>query len=312
MNVKFNTRIEVVLYNIHMHLDPGFVGMRLKEHRISLSERQCTNFAAGIGDSNPIYYDDEQPTGVFVHPMLATALTWKVTGSIWDYIPESDFPTHLLMTQVHYSEYLQFHTYLRPGMRLSLQGTIAAILPHRAGTQVVICFEALDHTGEKIFTEYIGGLLRGVACDGPGVGQENLPVFPQQTEKQSGPHWIETISLSTLAPYIYDACADIYFPIHTSPRFAHQVGLPGVIVQGTQVMARALSILLQHQAGGDPRRLCILSCRFARMVIPGENLQLRVWMEQASSPNTHLFFDVQKADGEFAIRAGYCRLNEFH
>lgn len=291
-----------------MHLDTRYVGLQLQEHRLSLTERQCMNFAAGIGDANPIYFDDESPDGLLAHPMLATAITWQVAGRIWEFLPPGDFPAHLLLTQVHYSEHLQFHAPLRPGMHLVLQGTIAAILPHRAGTHVVVRFAAIDPAGQIVFTEYIGGLLRGVSCQAPGAGAENLPVIPEQPDTSASPMWVETLALSNLAPYIYDACADIHFPIHTSPRFPHQVGLPGVIVQGTLTLARAASILLQRQAGADPRRISDLACRFAGMVHPGETLQLRLRMEQPSTRGAHLFFDVLKANGETAVRAGYCRL----
>jgi acyl dehydratase len=282
--------------------------MQLKEHRISISERQCANFAAGIGDINPVYYDDEQPSGALIHPVLATSLTWQVAGRIWDFLPESDFPTHLLLTQVHYSEHLQFHTTLRPGMILSLQGTIAAIQPHRAGTLVNLCFLATGASGEKVFTEYVGGLLRGVSCAGSGAGGENLPVIPMQKETRAEPERTDTIALSELAPYVYDACADVHFPIHTSPRFAHQVGLPGVIIQGTQILARAVSILVIRLAGGDPRQVSTLACRFAGMVRPGDRLQLRLWTEQQTEHVRHVFFVLQKPDGEAAIRVGYCQL----
>jgi acyl dehydratase len=266
------------------------------------------NFAAGIGDSNPVYFDDEQPSGALVHPVLATSLTWQVAGRFWDFLPNSDFPVHLLLTQVHYSEYLQFHSDIRPGMVLTLQGVIAAIQPHRIGTLVVLCFEARGSGGEKVFTEYVGGLLRGVSCAGLGAGGENLPIIPKPTDSRTEPEWTDTISLSELAPYVFDACADVHFPIHTSPRFAHQVGLPGIIIQGTQILARAVSIIIQRQAGGNPRYVSTLACRFAGMVSPGESLQLRVWTEQSALQEMHLFFNLQKADGVDAIRGGYCRL----
>ena len=50
----------------------------------------------------------------------------------------------VLMTQVHHTENLEFHRPLRPGDRLTVKGRVAAILPHRAGTRVVMRFDALD------------------------------------------------------------------------------------------------------------------------------------------------------------------------
>lgn len=265
------------------------------------------NFAAGVGDANPVYFDDERPGGLIAHPLLATAITWQVAGKIWEFLPPGDFPTDLLLTQVHYSEHLLFHQPLRPGLRLTLHGKVAAILPHRAGTQVVVRFEALDDRDVPIFSEYTGGLLRGVICEPPGLGGQDLPALPRPLVN-APPLWIEPLHFDTLSPYIYDACADIHFPIHTSPRFAHQVGLPGVIIQGTQLLAKAAMGLVQHQPVDPPYRLAELACRFNTMVFPGETLNLRLEAEQPAHNGTCLFFDVLKIGSEPVLRHGYARL----
>jgi hypothetical protein len=188
---------------------------------------------------------------------------------------------------------------------------VAAILPHRSGTQVVLRFDALQEDGEAVFTEYTGGLLRGVSCEPPGAGQENLPARPPHPGDAAA-QWVETLPVDPLAPYIYDACADIHFPIHTSPRFAHQVGLPGVIVQGTLLLAWAARALIQRQAGGDPLRLAELACRFAGMTLPGETLTMRqlgaVETQNLASLPQEYFFDVLKSDGKPVIREGYARI----
>jgi acyl dehydratase len=291
-----------------MHLDTRYVGTQLREHHLALSERQCTNYAAGIGDASSIYFDDERTGGLLAHPMLATALTWQVAGRIWEYLPPGDFPTALLINQVHYSEHLLFYQPLHPGLNLTLQGHIAAILPHRVGTQVVVRFDALDTGGNPIFTEYSGALLRGVTCEPPGAGAEKLPSPPPAPPESAQPLCVDTLHFDPLSTYIYDACADIHFPIHSSPRFAHQVGLPGVIVQGTQTLAKATSRLLQRQPTDRPYRLAELACRFAGMVLPGETLNLRILSEQSTPQDTSLLFDVQKPNGDPVIRTGYARM----
>ncbi len=292
-----------------MQLDLNYVSLRLKDHHVTLTDRQCMNHAAGIGDANPACFDDERPGGIVAHPLLATALTWQVAGRVWEFLPQSDFPAHLLLTQVHYSEHLVFHQPMRPGMRLVLAGQVTAILPHRSGTLVVLRFDADQEDGGAVFTEYAGGILRGVTCDPPGAGQENLPALPPRPE--SAPlQWAETLAVDPLASYVYDGCADIHFPIHTSPRFAHQLGLPGVIVQGTLLLAWAARAIIQRQAGGNPLRLAELACRFAGMVLPGETLLIRLFgaAETQDFTSPHYFFDVLKADGKPAIREGYARI----
>ena len=92
------------------------------------------------------------------------------------------------MTQVHHTETLEFHRPLRPGDRLTVKGRVAAILPHKAGTRVVMRFDALDETGEPVFTEHIGALMRGVTCSDDGLCPDRLPRGPflKRTQNPAG------------------------------------------------------------------------------------------------------------------------------
>ena len=145
----------------------------------------------------------------------------------------------VLVTQVHHAENLEFHRPLRPGDRLTVKGQVAAILPHRAGTRVVIRFAALDEAHEPVFTEHIGALMRGVKCSDDGLCLNRLPEGPL-AEEGVEPLWESRIPIDPLRPHIYDGCTGIVFPIHTSRAFARQVGLPGNILQGTATLAFAV------------------------------------------------------------------------
>ena len=121
-------------------------------------------------------------------PLFSVAVTWPILERIWEYIDTDRFPPEVLLTQVHYTEHLVFHRPLRPGDHLTVQGKIAAVLPHRAGTRVVICFEALDQKGQKGFYRTYRGLDAGGVLHerraggggppgdsfGPGSGQAPL------------------------------------------------------------------------------------------------------------------------------------------
>jgi hypothetical protein len=98
--------------------------------------------------------------------MNCAAITWPISERILEYIEAADFPRELIATQVHFTELLEFHRFVRPGDELTINGCIAAIEPHRAGTLVIIRFAATDQDNKPVFTEYIGGLMREVTCRG--------------------------------------------------------------------------------------------------------------------------------------------------
>ena len=258
------------------------VGAALKPYRREVSWRETMNYAAAVGDDNPWYFDDERDGGIVAPPLFSVAVTWPILERIWEFIDSDRFPPELLLTQVHYTEHLVFHRPLRPGDHLTVQGKIAAVLPHRAGTRVVIRFEALDRKGQKVFTEHTGALLRGVSCAGGGQGQEALPAIPPGPEGDRS-LWETTLPIDPLRSFLYDGCTNIYFPIHTSKSFARQVGLPGIILQGTATLALAAREILNREAGRDPRRLLAFSGRLPGWSCPGPRSG-SVWWGRTPDP----------------------------
>ena len=287
-----------------MELNTQFAGTRLRPMQTEVNRRRSTNYAAAIGDNNPLYFDDQRSEGQIAPPMLAVALTWPISSNLDAYLEAKDFPTEVLLAQVHYSERLDFHRPMRPGDRLTINGQLAAILPHRAGTHSIIRYEAVDRENRPVFTEHVGVMLRGVTCGGEGVDLD-LP-RDQQGEWDTAPLWRQKVPVDPMRPYIYDGCSDIVFAIHTSPAFAVGVGLPGVILQGTCTLALAARELVNREAGGDPARLKTLSCRFSAMVRPGSTISV----DLKSRNNEDHFFEVVNHEGEKAVSKGYARIIE--
>ncbi len=292
-----------------MHLTSDFVGAPLQEYTCTVNARWTMNYAAAIGDANPVYFNDERPEGIVAPPLFPVALTWPIVENITNYLQAPGFPQEVLFTQVHYSEHLSIYRPVTPGMQLKIKGVIAAILPHRAGTCVVTRFDAQDALGNKVFTEHIGAMMRGIVCADVGKGSEVIPSVPPPIQEPAS-LWESVIPIDPLAPFIYDGCTNIHFPIHTSVQFAHQVGLPGIIHQGTATLAVAVHNILNKEAGGDPQRLKAVYCRFSGMVLPGSSIQVRLTGKNKVSGGTDLFFTVYNSEEKKALSDGYLRLTD--
>jgi len=294
---------------VTMEISTRFVGTRLKDYRAEITWRHTMNYAAAIDDNNPCYFDDEREGGVIAPPMFSVALTWPIVERIWEYIEADDFPRELLATQVHYSEHLEFHRPLKPEGFVTVKGEIAAILPHRAGTHVVIRFDALDDDGLPLFTEHIGAMMRGVKCVDDGSQKKAiLPEVPLFERKNL--LWETSLHLDPLKSFVYDGCSDIVFPIHTSKRFAREVGLPGIIIQGTATLAFAMRELINREAATNPARLQSLSCRFTDMVLPGTDIIIQLEGKDEKEDGTGLFFSVMNEAGKRAISRGYALVSK--
>jgi acyl dehydratase len=292
-----------------MKLISDFVGTTLREYTCTINPRSTMNYAAAIGDNNPVYFNDERPEGIIAPPLFPVAVTWPIIENITDYLDAGDFPKEVLLTQVHYSEHLAIYRPVTPGSHLKISGSIAAILPHRAGTHVIMRFDAKDTEGNHYFTEHIGAMMRGIECADSGKGAESVPPVPYQTQEPVV-LWEDVIFIDPLAPFIYDGCANIHFPIHTSVKFARQVGLPGIIHQGTSTLALAVHKILNKEADGDPYRLATVFCRFSGMVLPGTAVRVRLTGKNKVTGGTDLFFAVLNAEEKRAITDGYIRLKD--
>ena len=290
-----------------MKLASEYVGTRLKEHSCTVSSRWTMNYAASLDDPNPLYFNDERECGIIAPPLFPAAVTWPVIERIGDFIEADSFPREVIFTQVHYTEHLRILRPVLPGDRLTVSGMIAAILPHRAGTHVVIRFDARNNGSDLVFTEHIGAMMRGVQCADAGKGGAGLPEIPERP----GPGetlWESNIFIHPLAPYLYDGCSNIHFPIHTSVKFARQVGLPGIIHQGTSTLALAVRDIIDREATGDSRMVESLSCRFTGMVLPGSDITVLLSCRKKSDSGTDLFFSVMNAERKKAVSDGHMRL----
>ena len=290
-----------------MEISSDYVGTFLKPYHSTVQWRETMNYAAAINDDNAYYYDDERREGIIAPPMFAVAATWPIIENLPEFIDADDFPEEVLLTLVHYTEHIRFHRPIIPGQRLSIQGRIAAIIPHRAGTQIVTCFEALDQQNQPVFTEYMGGMLRGVQSNDGARGADELPVVPER-ESQAGMQWEQPIWIDPLLPFVYDGCTNIIFPIHTSKKIAHQVGLPGIILQGTATLALAVRELINREGGGNPLKLKEIYCRFTGMVMPGSQVELRVYSSNDNDQAGNFYFDVLNQEGQKAISHGWALL----
>jgi len=293
-----------------MKVSSHFVGMKFKPYQTAISQRDTMNYAAALNDNNPAYFDDTQDRPLVGHPLQVAAVTWPIVERFREHIDADDFPHEILATQVHYDEHIQIHRLISPGDNLNITGQIAAILPHPGGTHIINRFDAFDNNDKPVFTEFIGGLMRGVQCLDDGRGKENLPPVSNIPSTDTPVTWESIIDIDPLQAFIYDGCSNIHFPIHTSQRFAQKVGLPTPIFQGSATLALAVTELVNQAANADPSRIESIACRFSDMVIPGSRIVVQLLMEnQAEGGGRNLFFQVLNAQGKKAISNGHLVLS---
>jgi len=283
-------------------IDSRFVGVPWKTVFKDITWRQTTNYAAAIGDINPHYFDDEQPAGLVAHPMFAVTLGWPLIANIHQYI-DLPYPKAVFDQQVHHTTYIDLQRLMRPGERVRIESEIAAVIPHRAGTEVYFKFTVTDDEGRLVHHEYMGVLLRDVQCTDGGGGE--VPPAPRE-KFAAQPLWEAPVPIAPSLPYVYDGCSGIIFDIHTSPRFAHAVGLPGIVLQGTATIATAVREVVTRELDGDPHRVRLIGAKLTGMVFPGNEVAVQLRERRQGGGRRELFFEVQNVTtGQRALSYGY-------
>jgi acyl dehydratase len=92
-------------------------------------------------------------------------------------------------------------------------------------------------------------------------------------------------------------------PIHLDDDFARSVGLPGVIAHGMLQMGLMANLAVEA-AGGDPRLVRRLGCRFAAMVLPGD----KVTFSGGPDPMGRIEIAAVNQDGERILTKAFAEI----
>ena len=290
-----------------MELNSSYVGTKLRPLDTVITARHAMNFAAAVTDNNARYFDDEDESALIAPPMLSVALTWPISRCFPEFMGVTDFPAEVLDYAVHFTEDLTWHRPMKQSEELTIRGTIHAILPHFGGTHLVLRYDVEDTDGNLVFTEHTATLFRGVRCTDKGQGKADILKVPRAPKNQT-PLWEREVHIGPLAAHLYDGCADVHNPIHTSRDMARQVGLPGPILHGSATLALAVRELINRQADADPTRLKRLACRFTAMVPLDSKITIQLLATETTADGEDLFFEVRNQDNKRAISRGYAQI----
>lgn len=284
-----------------MPVRAAIVGSKLQPSMAVIAARDLLAYAAGIGATDRVWFDDARPGGIVGFPVYSVTLEWPVVRT-----RAGDDAFGLTREEalrgVHASLDSTYHRPIRPGDRLRSEGVIAAVRATRAGAFVAQRVTTVeDATGDRVVTSWYGSIFRGVAVEGADAALAEPPALEPVT---AAPAETIEIPVAREAPHIYAECAEIWNPIHTERAVALAAGLPDIILHGTATFALAGREILRRCAGGESARLRRLGGRFGAMVIPGS--AIRVELGRASAGRVP--FVVKNAAGELAISHGLAEL----
>ncbi len=240
----------------------ALAGLEVGPLRHVLDARWLMAYAAGLGETDPRYFDTTTTAGPLAHPLFPVCFEWPLALAV----RAKALDLRVAPRGVHAFHHLLIHRSPRAGETVSTTARVVAVRPRPAGTLMVVRFITVDEEGGSVTTTDHGSLYRGVPADGERVAAP--PLAGLGSPVPSGPdiRWTEAVTVAPQSAHVYTECSRIWNPIHTDLAAARGAGLPGLILHGTATLALAVSRVIARDLDGDPTRVRGVAARFTGMV----------------------------------------------
>ncbi|OBJ67713.1 MaoC/PaaZ C-terminal domain-containing protein [Mycobacterium sp. 1274756.6] len=219
-------------------------------------------------------------------------------------------PVELIPRVVHGEQDFRFHRPIRPGDRLVSRGRMTGYEGLENGTRAAIHLECRTEDGELVNEQYVTCFFRGHNA-GKKIGELSPPhkFDPTLRERPPAAHVVQHVDDDQT--FRYAPAAGDPMPIHLDEEVARDAGLPGIIAHGLCTMAFTSWAVLTEVGGSDVNRLKRLAVRFAKMVLPGDDLETAIWKVGSAGGATRYAFETARVGAdEFAITDGLAVLTD--
>ncbi|MEV0078392.1 MaoC/PaaZ C-terminal domain-containing protein [Nocardia neocaledoniensis] len=217
-------------------------------------------------------------------------------------------PVELLMKLVHGEQDFVFHRPIRPGDDLVVRAKPIGYAGKPNGSTVVVYAETRDAAGELVNEQWMTAFFRKVDA-GPGDG-EAAPEHRLTDADRAGERAARVVAhIDEDQTFRYSPASGDPMPIHLDDEIARMAGLPGIINHGLCTMAFTSWAALTELADSETARLRRLAVRFAKPVLPGQQITTTFWPTGSADPEVRAYAFETEAAGQIAITDGRAEFN---
>ncbi len=269
--------------------NPEAVGNKFKPSARFVEPEHIVEYAKAVDDENPRYVEGDPEVAP---PLYAVAPLFEgLENALSDRQLDAD-----LMNLVHGEQELVFYDVLRPWDLVAPRAEIASIEEKSSGWLVDVR-QWLMRDGEKIVEASSGLFVRNPEAKKSKKGGDDAG--PADDERGE-PAYTEIQTVAADQPKRYAHATGDMNPIHLDPNVAKAAGLPDVILHGLCTMAFAARAVVDGVLDGEVENLGRIKVRFARPVLPGDELTTRIWETSDGSYE----FDMVNQDGDQVLSLG--------
>ncbi|MDG3009200.1 dehydratase [Rhodococcus sp. D2-41] len=252
--------------------DATGLGEWTEEQRFEVTAERIAEYAAATNDPIERHLRGEVAPPVFAVVPVFTSMAPAAL---------SVAPVELLMKLVHGEQDFRFHRPILPGDTLIARAKPVGFVGRENGSTVVVYAETRTDAGDLVNEQWMTAFFRKVDA-GPGVGEPAPEHRFDEALRESSPVAEVTAHIDKDQTFRYSPASGDPMPIHLDDEIAKMSGLPGIINHGLCTMAFTSWAALTELADGRVERLRRLAVRFAKPVLPEQDIDTRFWASPVS------------------------------
>jgi acyl dehydratase len=269
------------------------------EDRFEVTAERIAEYAAATNDPIAAHRNRDIAPPVFAIVPVFQALL----------VPAVDvMPVELIPRIVHGEQDFHFHRPIYPGDKLVSRAKMIGYEGLEKGTRSAILLECRTEEGELVNEQYVTTFVRGFDA-GKAVGELSPSHKFDDVLHEQAPLAKAHAHVDLDQTFRYSPASGDPMPIHLDAQIARSAGLPGIIAHGLCTMAMTSWGVLNEVGGSDTERLKRFAVRFAKMVLPGDDLQTWIWNAGTTNGITSYAFETARGE-DFVITDGLAEITE--
>lgn len=250
-----------------LHFSDAGLGAWSEPQEFEITRERIAEYAAATNDPIAAHLAGDVASPVFAIVPVFTSLMEPALNVV---------PLPLFGKVLHGEQDFRFIRPIRPGETLSARARMTGWEGLPNGTRACVHIECRDAGGELVNEQYVTFFVRGFD-DGRKVGELSPPHAFDEALRSADPVVDVTQHVDDDQTFRYAPASGDPMPIHLDEEVARDAGLPGIIAHGFCVLAFTSWALLRELADEDVARMRRLAVRFAKPVLPGQDIRTRAW-----------------------------------